>query len=100
MKGLCYAPGTVLLQQWNALSLPEFVMITHLIVHGDNKYFVCNKLKIEDFSSHLNSFIVEQTAETLVMKSSTLHNCWPQIVHRSHHHIYVMLRCTDDVWTL
>jgi hypothetical protein len=100
IKGIHYIPGTVLLYNWPALSLPEFVMIRQIIVHQQNKYFHCIKLEIQEFSAHFNSFDVAETAETFVIRSDTLYNCWPQFVDKSDDHMHVMLQCTEDVWTL
>jgi hypothetical protein len=65
-----------------------------------NKYFVCSKLEIQEFVDHLNSFDVVEAKQELVIAYTDMYNCWPQIVHKSRQHMYVMLQCTDDIWSL
>lgn len=72
IKGIHYIPGTVLIYNWPALNLLEFVTILPcIIVYQQNKQFHCTKLEIQEFSAHFNSFDVAETAETFVIRSDT-----------------------------
>lgn len=100
IKCIVYKAGVVLLNTWNVMDLPEFVLISKIVVHIANKYFICHKLEVREFDEHLNSFDVLETNQRSVITCSQLYCSWPQIVHKSNGCMYVMLHCTDVVWSL
>ena len=97
-----YNKGSVLVWKWPSVSEPELMEVESIVVYEENKYLVCKKLEIVEFSTHFNSFTVKDADahQPAVLKVNNLYSAWPQIVHKLGSCKYVMMHCDDDVWTV
>ena len=94
-----YVVGNILVTSWEVLGEPELAKIYKIIVLKNEKYFLCKKLIVKYFDSHINCFYYESDQELVIVKPRDLIYMWPQISRTYHGEHCVMLCNVDEVWT-
>jgi hypothetical protein len=94
--GLIYTKGMIILLELG--SEPVFAEINNVLVADHKKYLNLQVLKVKYFDSHRNMFAMSWEDEHMLLPVADLKYKWPQMHHKLHSELLVMLTACDDVW--
>ena len=77
IHGHSYAPGCVLLLEYDEFDTPTFGELKWIFVCDDKKYFVVERAQVEAYEEHVISYVISRTDALSIVPYERLHSKWP-----------------------